>query len=430
MKKNFSLLTILAVGILFPSLSLAQISGSQNFTFTPPQFSLPPANPVLTCAVEGSIRRVNNVSNEITYKVYYNSNYEKINAKYSVVGSVDKTTHVSIVYQVGGAFSFPKGKGYATLQGSTEQKFTFPISGNPSVLVAATLDGVKCTAKNFKTIQPIRIIAPSPQVPDLKLNPNVSVTSSGNIQIPPADEDDEAPAPVVAQDHTCKVITEAMLKDSDSILIGAAIDFDNLKAGKYPYVVRGYKNDDPNNVTKYEGTYTSDGNNNKYVLNSDGRGFLFNYDSQSANDGYVITATLGNIDCSAVLFPSPLKLQAQAGAGAQGSAGGSVGSQGSGSANPGTVAGSAQGQVVGSGEVAVVGQTEADAKQAADLNLIEEEAADDSDEEAADEEEYAEMAAGEDDSNWTAKDYTVVGLLGGIFAAIAVYIGMRYRGMM
>lgn len=406
----FALLTAF---FFVPTVAFAQIPGI-NFGDL---IDMPeaPALPSFSCEVEGSIKRINNVSNEVTYKISYATNFDKINAKYQVDATIDYTIRVANVYHAGGATSFTSAGKYIMQQGGVEKKFTFAIDKAPGVTVKAKVENFECKSKFFKTLPASSLISGiQPTIPDLRLNPNAQVTTSVNINLGDDNNEQPLPQPESPQNQTCKVLTEAALKDTDTVLIGAAIDFSDLKAGSYPYVVRGYKNDDPNNVRKYEGTYVAKVNEDRgLVFNQEGKAFLYTFDSQSQNDGYVITATLGNIDCSAVLFPSPLKLAAEANAGVA---------------------------TADAGEVVALGASSEDESRAAELDLLTKtgdvDAALLSEINKNDNQNVADTftpATGAEtpsaDNAWTGKDYTMAGLLGAILLSLIAFIGLRYKGI-
>ncbi len=401
MKTFFRLVATAVVAAIVPfSTAFAAPAPAPSFSPTiqlqpqiTPQLQIPET---LSCEVEGSIKKVDSKTNEVTYKIHYTSNYSRLNAKYQVYASISYPTHISIVHQVGGAASIAKGSGYIMQQGSVEQKFTFPIENAPGVTVTAKLDNVNCKAKFFKPVTTTAIIPGIDLTPDLtlELKPNLGVT--GTIRLPENNDEQNPPAEVV-EAHSCKVLAEGAAKDGDTILIGTAIRFDQLKKGEYPYVVRGYKNDDPNNVKKYEGTYRVDRDAEEgVVFGEDGRAFFFAFDSQNENDGYIISATLGKIDCDSVLFSSPLKQQAPAGGA---------------TSSPANDEDEDETNV----RIEVVGLAQEDAEQAEELDLLEKT-------------EAAEVQAlEEDEEEWTSKDYAIGGLLAAILVALVAYTVLRYR---
>ena len=275
MKKLISLL----VGVLafVPSITLAApISNIQlNPIIIQPVISNIPK--ILTCSVESSNKLVG-LTNVVTYKVHFVSNYSKINAPYQVsLLSVTGGPLDIVLEGVGGSASVISGKGYLRIQGSTENTLSYTIQNHSKVRVAAKIDGVSCTTKTLNTIQAavnrVDIVQPTitPQI-----NPNIVVTTSIHLPVVP---------PAVEPAYTCKMLIEAMAVDSDTILIGGAISFDHLKVGQYPYTVRGYRSDEPNNVTKFTGFHNAKlDTDNGLVFGQEGKAFLFTYDSKVKTD--------------------------------------------------------------------------------------------------------------------------------------------------
>ncbi len=407
--------------------------------------SIPSPVKIFSCAVVGSISRTNNVTNEVKYKISYMSNYSQLNTPYTIVGSVDRTTANLMVYQAGGVLSILKGEGYLSLQGSQENKFTYSIKDNPGVLLAATINGVKCTSKYFKTIPSLVLTAPAlVDLNGIAINTSSLIaTTSLNIDVPVQ----VPPAGVVlpVQAHSCKMLIEAASIDPDSILIGGAISFQNIKVGQYPYTVRGYRSDTPNNVTKYSGVYnakldTASG----LAFGQEGKAFLFNYDSKVSTDSYIITATLGNIDCSAVIFPSHLAAAAVNNVAVVDAAvvatsspdlvNGNDGNTGNGN-NNGTVA---EDNNTNANGVVVVGLSQEERQQGENLGLLSKTG--DVGAQAAVQEKIEKEfgfvpAKGAEDPDqskeaWTSSDYTLIGILGALLVTLISYIVMKYRGMM
>ena len=396
-------------GATFFSVNAAFAAPAPSPSFSPTIQLQPQITPqlqvaqTLSCEVEGSVKKIDAKTNEVTYKIHYSSNYSRLNAKYQVLSSISYPTHVSIVHQAGGAASFDKGSGFIMQQGSVEQKFTFPIENAPGVTVTAKLDNVNCKAKFFKPVTTTSIISGIDLTPDLTLNLKPSLGVTGTIRLPENNDEQNPPADVV-ENHSCKVLAEGALKDNDTILIGAAIRFDQLKKGEYPYVVRGYKNDDPNNVKKYEGTYRADRDaEDGVVFDEGGKAFFFTFDSQNESDGYIISATLGSIDCDSVLFSSPLKPAQVAGA----------------TSSP---ANDDDGDTIVRVEVVGLGQEEAE--QAEELGLLKKTEAP---EVQALEDEDEDIDEEGDEDDWTSKDYAIGGLLAAILAVLATYTVLRYR---
>jgi hypothetical protein len=366
-----------------------------------------------------------------------------MNGQYSVYGNVPRLPANQPLYQAAGAASFNKGTGYITIQGNVENSFTYPIKDNASITVRASLAGVQCTSKVFNTIPaPIAVVQPAINLNEININTSsLLATTSININVPV----EVPPAGVILppeQLHTCKMLIEAASIDPDSILIGGAISFQNIKVGQYPYTVRGYRSDTPNDVTKYSGMYnakldTASG----LAFGQEGKAFLFNYDSKVSTDSYVITATLGNIDCSAVIFPSHLAAAAvnnvavvDAAAVATSSADLVNGNDGNTGNNNGTVA---EDNNTNSNGVVVVGLSQEERQQGENLGLLSKTGdvgAQAAVQEKIEKETGLLPATGALESReseaWTSRDYTIAGLLGAILVALVSYVVMKYRGMM
>lgn len=419
--------------LLIPATSFAATSSFAGLIHIPD----PPKLPMLTCSVQGSIKKTNNITNELTYYISYSSNYPKINAAYSVYGTVERVAANITIFQAAGATNFITGRANISINGNVLNTVSFPIKDNPGVTVSATLNGVKCAPKYFKTIPGVKIVDSAVNVqPDLNLKPNVVGTSSVVVNVPQVAP---APAPAPVQNHTCSMLIEAAPIDSDSILVGGAISFGNLKTGQYNYTVRGYRSDTPNDVTKYTGVYnakldTASG----MVFGQDGKAFLFTYDSKVSTDAYIVTATLGNIDCSSVLFPSHLAaVVPENNGGSSSDVAGSVNGTTSSPISENAVSAAAQESTTDQNGVVAVGLTDEQRMQGENLGLLSK-TGDAAAQAAVQEKIEKEMgflpATGavesKEDAGWTSRDSVVAGLLGAIFVAIVTYIVMKYRGMM
>jgi hypothetical protein len=409
--------------LLLPGVSFAATTTLGGLIHIPaPELPVFPSNR-LTCSVEATISRPNSINNKVTYKVHYDSNYSLMNGQYTVYGNLPRLPANLPVYQAAGAASFNKGSGYITIQGNVENSFTYPIKDNASITLRASLAGVQCTSKVLNTIPaPVLSAQPSINLSDLSINTSsLGVTTSIHLDAPVQAQAADVILPA-EQLHTCKMLVEAAAIDSDSILIGGAISFNNIKVGSYPYTVRGYRSDSPNNVTKYSGVYnakldTATG----LAFGQDGKAFLFTYDSKVSTDSYIITATLGNIDCSAVIFPSHLASVSVL------------------PKDPDTATSSPV-QVDNSTDVngvVAVGLTEEERQQAENIGLLSKSG--DVQAQAAVQEKIEKETGllpatgaleSKDADAWTSRDYTIAGLLGAIFVALISYIVMKYRGMM
>lgn len=165
----------LSTGLLVSALFVPQVlwAGPLDGLIEAPSFELPK---VLSCNVEGSIKRVNNTTNQISYKVHYGSSYKKENAAFTVFGTVQRPSSNISVYQLRGNTTVLSGEGFFTLNGKQENTFTFPIKDNPGVTLKATVNGVVCGSSYFKTIQPISLITSLPGFSlDVNLNSDAQV---------------------------------------------------------------------------------------------------------------------------------------------------------------------------------------------------------------------------------------------------------------
>lgn len=384
-------------------------------------------DPRLTCEVEGTNVVSGSLYNKVTYKIKYTSNYNKVNANYSVTATVRRPTATITLYRGGGATTFSNATSYVYMQDGQSKSFTYLIKDNPSITVNATLDGVRCKSKIFTTVKPVTINVPSGSVvetPGLRPKPITSITLDPVLNEP------------VVHNHTCKVIVEGQPKDEDEVYLGAAIQFANIQKGDYPYVIRGFRSDQPNSALKFEGTYKAQANLEKgFVMNSNGKGFIFTYDTDSPNDSYIITANLGNIDCTAVLFPSKMKSQPLSGEPAPSQpVSGQPADNGQAPPNPGTVAAAPSTEVAPG--VDAIGLDAEGKSQAENLNLVQEASAnigvtnDDSDNDKVAVNNSVATAPADNEKTWDSRDYTIAGLLGAILVAIIGYAVMKYRGMM
>lgn len=415
--------------LLVPGMSFAATTTLGELIHIPVP-DMPSLSHMLSCSVEGSISRPNAVSNKIIYKVHYKSSYSLMNGQYSVYGNVPRLPANQPLYQAAGAASFNKGTGYITIQGNVENSFTYPIKDNASITVRASLAGVQCASKIFNTIPaPISVVQPAINLNEININTSSLIaTTSININVPV----EVPPAGVILppeQLHTCKMLIEAAPIDSDSILIGGAISFTNLKTGPYNYTVRGHRSDTPNNVTKYTGVYnakldTASG----LAFGQEGKAFLFTYDSKVSTDSYIITATLGNIDCSAVIFPSRLAVT-PINNGAAGQASDAA------TSSPAADENVAIDNTTDANGVVAVGLTDDERQQGENLGLLSKTG--DVQAQAVVQEKIEKdtgflpaTGAQEPEQAWTSRDYTIAGLLGAILIALVGYGIMKYRGMM
>lgn len=164
--------------VVFPGTALAVTPSLQVDNPNPGVVQLPVLS--LSCEVQGTVKALNSVSNEITYQVHYSANYgQNSDVNYEIRGVADLTTNLKTVYLASGSTSFKSGQGFFEIKGSTTQKFTFTSKGVPGVTLKATVKGVGCKEKFFKTVQYVvpPIAAPTLK-PNLTINPNIIVTSS------------------------------------------------------------------------------------------------------------------------------------------------------------------------------------------------------------------------------------------------------------
>jgi hypothetical protein len=412
MKKHFFGFLLL-ISLLIPATSLAVSPILPDIHIDVPIFQAPR---ILTCSIDGTVKRVN-LLNEVSYKVQYTSNYSQMNVPYTVYGTADRVTTNLTLYQASGLVFVEKGQADLSLLGNGQNTFTFPIKDNPGITLRASVNGIQCASKYLKTIPAaILPIQPTLDLSNIQINTSsLSVTTSFSIPL---------------QNQTCKMLIEAAPIDTDSILIGGAIAFKNIKVGQYPYTVRGYRSDSPNNVTKYTGIYnakldTASG----LAFGQEGKAFLFTYDSKVSTDSYIITATLGNVDCSAVVFPSHVSAVNQnSGSGvpagdssSSSSVNGNIGENGGimdndPSSDPSTT------DVNG---VVAVGISQEDRVSGESLQLL----AKTGDTLALAVAPKVQSYEGDTVQRWTPRDSIIVGLLVAILASVVSYIVLKYRGL-
>lgn len=398
-------------------------------------------NMKVSCSVEATTKLVGLTQNEITYKVKYTSNVAKINTSYNVQAG----SKTNFLHQKGGSFAMIQGTAYVPLTppNTSEMKFTYAIKDNPSVEIQANVNGVHCTSKTVTTLQPA-----ANQINGSAVNSNQNVQLNSNQVAPQV-------MPLQIQNHTCQILAEAVKIDADSLQIGAGLKFDNaVKGNKYTYAVRGYLSSNPNVIKEYTGMYAASAQSG-VIMNKDGKAFTFVFDAKASTDKYVVSATLGNIDCKLVYFPSPIgenhvlvpvdngsNGQVNQGSGAviNNNGGVLVPSQNSGAnsanSNGGVAANSSGGSVAGSqgSVVAPVGLEPQEQAQAQDLNLVDDKAAavpaDDTAD--ADDEKVAVVSAEEEngETGRSSNDYVLYGLLGAILVAGGTFGVMKYKGML
>lgn len=398
-------------------------------------------NAKVSCSVEATTKLVGLTQNEITYKVKYTSNVAKINTSYNVQAG----SKTNFLHQKGGSFAMIQGTAYVPLTppNTSEMKFTYAIKDNASVEIQANVNGVRCTSKTVTTLQPT-----ANQISGSAVNSNQNVQLNSNQAAPQV-------MPLQIQNHTCQILAEAVKIDADSLQIGAGLKFDNaVKGNKYSYAVRGYLSSNPNVIKEYTGMYAASAQSG-VIMNKDGKAFTFVFDAKASTDKYVVSATLGNIDCKLVYFPSPIgenhvlvpvdnggSGQVNQGSGAVINSNGGVlvPSQNSAanSGNSNDVAGSSSGAVAGSqGSVVTPVGLEAEEQAAAeDLNLVDDKATVPTDDSTAtadtDDEKVAVVSAEEEngETGRSSNDYVLYGLLGAILVAGGTFGVMKYKGML
>lgn len=174
MKKAHFLSVLVLCGAIFLPLFAKATSPLDGLIHIPE----PDMPKIFSCSVEGSNKRISNLSNQISYTIHYGSNYGKPGAAFSVVGSVERPTAVVNVYKLNGNTTVKSIEGDLYLSGRQENMFTFPIKNNPGVTLKATVDGIVCAPMYFKTIEPLAAISSSFGVKEVQLNGNVSISNT------------------------------------------------------------------------------------------------------------------------------------------------------------------------------------------------------------------------------------------------------------
>lgn len=183
MKKNHFLNIILLVVAIFAPQTTFAASVLDGLINIP----APEVPKMMSCNVEGSIKRINNTTNQVTYKVHYGSNYRKVNTPFTVFGTVERPAANLTLYQLRGNLTVLSGEGYFSINGKQENTFTFPIKDNPGVTVKSTVDGIVCGSSYFKTIQPFAITSSALGIsPKIQLDQDALVQPS--INLPPASQ--------------------------------------------------------------------------------------------------------------------------------------------------------------------------------------------------------------------------------------------------
>lgn len=390
-----------------------------------------PINGKITCVVEASNTLVGTTKNEVAYKLKYTSNYSQLNASYALqAGSPE-----NFLDEKKGSFSMVKGTNMyvpLTAANGTERRFTYDIAGNPSITIQANIKGVKCTSKVLQTKKP----AVSNVNAGVAAGSNVNTQINGaNIQ--PSQVAINLPTP---QKHSCQVLAEAMKVDDDTLRIGAGIKFQDLAKGKINYSIRGFLSNSPSQIKEYTGVYTNLTDGASGIIVDQGlKGFIFEFNAKTPLDQFVVTATIGNVDCKLLYFASPVKLQADVNAPNLNvnlnnvPADNSNNNSGNGSVAGSNNNGNGGAQVAGGNEVVQPVGLDADAQTDLDgLSLVGDDVSS-GDKVQGDATATQNVVVGEesDDQNSddTGRMYILYGLLGSIVVAGGAYGILRYKGM-
>lgn len=279
------------------TLSLFLASFSLQPAFAAPFQNLPPFLDLvdtLNCSVEGSIRLMPSGQNEITYKIKYISNYSKPNAAYGVNATSRLPTRIATLHLFSGKsnISLNEEGRYLSLAGASSKTFAFKTDGVDNVTVRATVDGVKCAEKTFRTLHLIRLIDINP---DRIFKP---------LPFPKPELGPPAISPPQAK-LSCSIYAEGFGKDDGSIAIGAVIDYKNIKKGSYSYAIRAASTGSAKQEQSYQGTYAAPADGAGKIWARDGRGFAFTYKPQRADEKFTITARIADTDCASIIFNAP-----------------------------------------------------------------------------------------------------------------------------
>ena len=174
MKTNFFMQGgVIVLGILFPAFALAgPLEGIQLGNPAP-------VPNLMSCKVEGTIRQINQLSNEVLYKISYGSNYSKQTTNYSLYAKVQRPSALVTLYQTRGSAPMVSGVNkYFSFNGKQENSFRYAIKDNEGVTVTFTLDGIVCTPKYFKTVNALINVNQPALGGNVQLNGN-------NVQVEP-----------------------------------------------------------------------------------------------------------------------------------------------------------------------------------------------------------------------------------------------------
>ncbi|PJC37297.1 hypothetical protein CO046_01415 [Candidatus Peregrinibacteria bacterium CG_4_9_14_0_2_um_filter_53_11] len=308
----------------------------------------------LSCWISATTKLTEVGKNELTYSINYESSSANWNATYSLQAAGPE----ALLYTAGGSTLYFAGDGRVFHKGAYENSFTYPIKDNSEVSLQAILGGVRCTSATVATVLPkpptgvkgttefttnpnftiqepasgqttlnggttsgaaaqqendgAQVQPADPNAGQPTLSPEAEAAAEAAIragQVDPSDANSNPPVSdsVLAQeDQSCKVIAAARINDDKSVTVGAAISYEDLNPGTYPYVIRGFYNSDPvGTVTKYTGDKKATLNRSGTILAGDGVGFRFTFTPKAGDNIYVVNATLGGIDCSTVAFAAP-----------------------------------------------------------------------------------------------------------------------------
>ncbi len=262
----------------------------------------------ISCSINASIKYVDPSKNTVTYSIDYKNNNESIIKKpYALQVGTDN----ELIINANGQATLAKGIGKITLpNGKLVSTFTVNPKTTSKVSFQANINGEKCTSKELATIKAVGIVSPinlTPNLGTINLNGTIATPSiagnNGGVVVNPNGGAAVNPAPAPNDTRTCKIIAEGALKNN-SVLMGAAIDYDGYDPKLFPFTIRGYSESKPNDVREYKGNQQL-ANGHNYVLNSDNRGFLFELPLSQSPETYIITGTLGGKDCSLVSFAVP-----------------------------------------------------------------------------------------------------------------------------
>lgn len=408
---------------------------------TIPTPNLPNISNFLSCKIEATIKATSLTSNTVTYKISYNSVSDRPAARYGIQAA----SETGLLYNKSGIAVIVHGTGYMNHLGGTSHSFSFPIAGVSKVTMQANIDGVKCAGSTLNIIRlplPSSVVMPNPS---LQLDPNINLNGAGAINIPQQPAPAPAPAVEVAENHSCRILAQGIMRDDGVMVIGAAYSFEGAVAGReYSYAISGFSRSNQNAVQDYGGKYTVAASSGTFLNPISGRGFIFQFRPANTDDRFIISAMLGNLECAGVVFgqPQPAPVVAPAPAPVQpgvapdaNNSGGAQPAANSGDSGAGIMPGQgANGSAVPSGgqanadqsatvsaqetsTVVPLGMTNEDAVKASALNLIDAETA-----------KNTNPADSQNSSNSDSSAYLIYALLGGVAVAVGVAAYRSSRG--